>query len=240
MRRRADQRHPRRRMAQARDQLGHLHPRQLPAFAGLGALRDLDLQLLAPAQILGRHPEAARRHLLDLGAGVVAVGLRREMRRILAALAAVAARADPVHRHVQRLVRLRRQRAERHARRHEAFADRGHALDLLHRDRRAQRLDVEQVAQVNGRVRAHLRRVPLPEIERRPVARALQQVHRGRLPGVGLAGAARLVEAADRQDVGRAAPGQRVHALDLALDAVHADPADPAGHAGEELGAHRA
>ena len=76
-------------MAQAGDQIGDLHPRQLPALTGFGPLRDLDLQFLAGIQILRRHPKAARGHLFDLGRGVVAVGFGVEMRRVLAAFAAV-------------------------------------------------------------------------------------------------------------------------------------------------------
>ena len=125
VRRRRDQAHPRRRMPQLRDQLGHLDPRQLPALAGLRALSDLDLQLLAVVQVVGRHPEPPARHLLDLGARVVPVRLRLIVRRVLAPLARVRLRPDPVHRHVQRLVRLRAERPEAHPRRHEPLADRG-------------------------------------------------------------------------------------------------------------------
>jgi hypothetical protein len=59
MRRRRDQHHPGRRMAQLGDHLGHLEAGQLPAFAGLGALRDLDLDFLGGAQIFGGDAEAA-------------------------------------------------------------------------------------------------------------------------------------------------------------------------------------
>ena len=65
VRRRRDQHHAGRRMAQARDHLGHLEAGQLAALAGLGALRDLDLDLAALVQIFGGHAEAARGHLLD-------------------------------------------------------------------------------------------------------------------------------------------------------------------------------
>ena len=37
---------------------------ELPALARLRALRELDLDLLRAAQVLGRHAEAARRDLL--------------------------------------------------------------------------------------------------------------------------------------------------------------------------------
>ena len=55
-----------------------LPPGQLAAFAGLGALRHLDLELVGGDEVLGRHAEAARRDLLDLRAQRVA-GLEREV-----------------------------------------------------------------------------------------------------------------------------------------------------------------
>ena len=109
---------------------------QLAALAGLGALRDLDLQLVGAHQVLGRHAEPARRHLLGARALAVAVRQRRVPRRVLAAFAGVAPRAEPVHRHRDRLVRLLADRAERHRRRDEPRDDLLHRLDLLDRDRR--------------------------------------------------------------------------------------------------------
>src|SRR3989442_10633280 len=67
VRRRRDQFDARRRVAQLGDVLGDLASGELAALAGLGALRDLDLQHLGARQVLGRDAEAARGHLLDLG-----------------------------------------------------------------------------------------------------------------------------------------------------------------------------
>ncbi|MPL60913.1 hypothetical protein SDC9_06477 [bioreactor metagenome] len=240
VRRRRDQRHALGRVPQTCDELGHLHARKLAALAGLGALRDLDFQLFAVVQVFGGHAEPARGHLLDLRRRVVAVRFGHEMRRILAALATVRLRADAVHRDVQGLVRLRPERAERHAGGDEALADRGDRFHLLDRHRLAERLDVEQVTDVNRRVRPHHRRILLPQVIARPVAGRLQHVHRLRFPGVLLAGAARLVEAADRQHVLTAKPALRMHLLQLVLDAVQADAGDARMHAREELGHHGA
>jgi hypothetical protein len=66
VRRRRDQLHPRGRVAQFGDVLGDLAPWQLPAFAGLRALGDLDLDLLGACKIFGGHAEAPRGDLLDL------------------------------------------------------------------------------------------------------------------------------------------------------------------------------
>ena len=95
---------------QPRDLGGHLVARQLPALARLGALGDLDLQLVRERGVLGRDAEAPRRDLLDARVALVA-----EARRVLAALAAVRAAAEPVERDRDRLVRLCRERAVRHA-----------------------------------------------------------------------------------------------------------------------------
>ena len=80
VRRRADQRHARRRVPQLGDQPRYLEARQLPALAGLGTLRDLDLDLAAGVQILRRHPEPPRRDLLDRRVRVVAIRPRRRPR----------------------------------------------------------------------------------------------------------------------------------------------------------------
>ena len=239
VRRRRDQRHAGRRVPQLRDQLRHLDPRQLPALAGLRTLGDLDLQLLAVVEIVRRHPEPPARHLLDLGARVVAVALRRVVRRVLAPLAGIALRADPVHRHVQRLVRLGAQRAQAHPRRHEPLADRGDALDLVERHRSRHRLEIEQIAQMDRRARLHRLGILLPDIVRPPVTGRLQDMHRPRLPGVTLARAPRLVEAADRQHRVAAAEPEVVHLLDVPLHAGDADAGDPRQHPREILRHHR-
>ena len=227
-------------MPQPRDQIGDLHPRKLPTFAGLGALRDLNLKLFALVQVLGGDAKPARRDLLDLGGRVVAIGLWVEMRGIFAAFAAVGLRTDPVHRHVQSFVRLRAQRAQRHARRDKALADRGDAFHLFQRHRRAQWLHIHQIAQVDRRIGPHLVRKLLPQLVRRLVARHLQHVHRRRFPSMGLAGFARFIEAADGQNVCAAGPAFGVHFFGLGLQAADADAGNPAEHAGEVFRAHRA
>ena len=134
MRRRRDQAHARRREPHARDVPVDLVARKLAAFAGLRTLGHLDLQLVGVRQVVDVHAEAARRHLLDRRAARVAVRVGHVARRILTALARVRAPADPVHRDRERLVRLARQRAERHRSGREALDDLGGRLDLLERD----------------------------------------------------------------------------------------------------------
>ncbi len=102
VRRRRDQADPGPGIAQARDQFVHLVARQLAALAGLGALRDLDLQHFGVDQVLSGDAEAARGDLLDLAAlgGAIACG-------IFTAFAGIAAAAEAVHGNRQSLVRFR-------------------------------------------------------------------------------------------------------------------------------------
>ena len=137
VRRRADQAHAGRGVADAGDVLVHLAARQLAAFAGLGPLRHLDLQFVGVGQVPDGHAEAAGGDLLDGGAPRVAVGQRLEAFGILAAFARVAAAAQAVHGDGQRLVGFCRDRAEAHRAGAETFDDFAGRLDFLQRDRSA-------------------------------------------------------------------------------------------------------
>ena len=137
VRRRRDQPHARRRVADRADVLVDLVAGQLPALAGLRALRHLDLELVGVDQVVDRHPEAARGDLLDRRAAAVAVGVGGEAHGVLPALARVRAPAEAVHRDRERLVRLARDRAEAHRAGAEAAHDLLRRLDLLERDRLA-------------------------------------------------------------------------------------------------------
>ncbi len=75
------------------------------------------------------------------------------------------------------------------------------ALHLFQRDRFAQRLDRQQIAQMDRRVRLHRLGIGLPDLIGRLVTCHLHQVHRLRTPSVGLTGFACLVEATNRQNV---------------------------------------
>src|SRR5262249_20533737 len=78
VRRRRDELDAGRGIAQLGDVLGDLLAGQLAPFAGLGALRDLDLQHLGRREVLGGPAEAAGGDLLDLRFERIA-GLERDV-----------------------------------------------------------------------------------------------------------------------------------------------------------------
>ena len=131
MRRRRNQADAGRRMPHARNGRVDLVAGQLAAFAGLGALRHLDLHHVGVDEIFRRHAEAARGDLLDRRAHAVAVRQRLEAIGFFAAFAGVRLAADPVHGDRERGVRLARDRAERHGAGGEALDDVLGRLDLV-------------------------------------------------------------------------------------------------------------
>ena len=147
MGRRRDQSHARSRVANLGDEVIDLVAGQLAAFAGLGALRHLDLQLVGVDQVIAGDAEAARRHLLDRAAAPVAVGIALEAGGIFAALAGVALAAQPVHRDGEVFVRLLADRSEGHRAGLEALDDLAGRLDLFDRYRLVPGFELEQAAQ---------------------------------------------------------------------------------------------
>ena len=89
MRRRRNQGDAGNAVTQFTDVLADLVTGQLSALAGLGALGDLDLQLIGIHQVVRRDPEAARSDLLDGAAPQVAIGVRSVTTRVLAPLAGI-------------------------------------------------------------------------------------------------------------------------------------------------------
>src|SRR5688572_15574819 len=105
------------------DMLVDLVAGQLAALAGLGTLRDLDLDVIGVDQIFGGDAESARGDLLDRRSHGIAVGKRHETIALLAALAGVRATTDPVHGDGERGVRLAADRTEAHGAGGEALDD---------------------------------------------------------------------------------------------------------------------
>src|SRR5471030_1986573 len=175
VRRRRNQAHARHREAQRGDVFRHLVARQLAAFAGLGALRHLDLDLVGRIQIGRRHAETAGRDLLDARTQGVpflqwnidddllladdgrhqlalldldAFQFHRVTRRVLAAFAGVGLAADAVHGDGQRRVRLGADRTQRHGAGGEALDDILGRFDFVERDGLGRiELELEQAAQ---------------------------------------------------------------------------------------------
>ena len=135
VRRRADERLARLGPAERGDLGRRLLARQLTALARLGALGDLDLELVGPGEVRRRHAEAGRGDLLDPGVASLAVGGRPVPGRVLAALAGVRRPARPLHPDGHGLVGLGAERADAHRARDEAAGDLPGRLDVVERHR---------------------------------------------------------------------------------------------------------
>ena len=135
MRRRTDEAHAGRAMANARDGIIDLAAGQLAALAGLGALGNFDLQLVGIGEVPDGHAKSARGNLLNRRALGVAIGQRIEPLRILPAFAGVAFATQTVHRDRKALVCLGGNGAKTHRAGAKAFHDLAGRLDLLNRDR---------------------------------------------------------------------------------------------------------
>ena len=133
VRRRRDETDAGGRVARASDPRVDLRGRQLAALAGLGALRELDLDVVGMREVHARHAEAARGDLLDRAAPL---GVEQAV-EVLAAFAGVRLRAEAVHGDRERLVRLFRDRAVAHGAGREALHDRLDRFDLVDRHRGA-------------------------------------------------------------------------------------------------------
>src|SRR5579859_6544571 len=193
MRRWTDELHAGLGMAQACNQLGDLVTGELAAFAGLGALSDLDLDLFGVNQVFRRDTESRAGHLLDLVVQQRGRAVNRCIdRRVFAALTGVGACAEQVHGLGDGLVRFRRQRAEAHGRGDEILNDAARSFYCLELKFWAGGADFEQVAEVRGLQLAGLRSEGRPWRESKSRAlfcrahRSLQCAHGLRLPGMRL------------------------------------------------------
>ncbi len=161
---------------------------------------------------------------------------------ILAALAGVRLRAELVHRDRQRLVRLGGDRAVRHRAGREPLDDLAHRFDLVDRNRRPARVELEQTAQ-GGEVRRLVvdpARVLLEDVVALGAGGVLQLEHRLGVEQVVLTFAPPLVLAAEfelavRAFLGAARVGDRVAHLDRPRDLVEPDATEAADRAGEVL-----
>ncbi len=234
---RRNQRNPGRRMPQPGDFRGHFVRGQLAAFAGLRTLGHLDLKNLGVGQILDRHAEPGAGHLLDPAIHRVAVGQRPITPRILAALAGVRVRSQPVHGDGQRFVGFLADRTVRHRAGVESLDDLGGRLDLFERNRLA-RHEREQAAERHQIAALVVHRLGVLGIDLRIVLEdgVLQLDDRVGIPEMLFAVEPELVLAAEiefertgfERLEGGAVPRDR-----LARDHVEIAAGDPRGRAGE-------
>ena len=147
VRRRRNQAHARRGVTHLGDVGIDLVAGKLAAFAGLGALGHLDLDVVGIDQIFGGDAETARGHLLDGGPHRVAIFQRLEAVGFFAAFAGIGTPADAVHRNGQRGMRLSADRAKAHRAGRETLDDLARSFDFVQRHARTVGLEVHQAAQ---------------------------------------------------------------------------------------------
>ena len=239
VRRRRNQPDARRREAHLRNPRIYLVAGQLSALARLGALRHLDLQVVRVDEVLARHAEARRGHLLDGAALRVAIRQRDVALRILAAFAGVRPAAQAVHRNRQRLVRFAADRAVGHGAGGEPLEDRFRRLDLVDRNRGTHGLHAEEAAQCGAMcvLRVNGARVFLEDPVLPAARRVLQLEDRFRVEEVIFAVAPPLILAARVQLVdtrGLTAERALVAQARFPGDDIDADAAHARGRVREE------
>ncbi|MNI29076.1 hypothetical protein D3C73_828810 [compost metagenome] len=202
-------------------------PGQLAAFAGLGALGNLDLQHFGVDQVFGGDAEAARGHLLDLAALVGAIA-----RRVFATFAGIAAAAEAVHRNRQRLMCLGRERTEADRCGIEAREQLAGRCDVVQGCRRRRRHQLQQIAQRRGRACMHGIAVLLPRTRVTAARRALQGGHHVRVVHVVFAAVHILQQAADIHALLRI-PGLRAQFACIGIQACETGATDARGGIGE-------
>ncbi len=159
--RRGDQVHPGQGEPGPGDGLVDLHAHELAALTGLGPLGHLDLQLLPRDEVLRRHTEAGRGHLLGGGGDAV-----RPVEGILAPLAAVAAAPRGLHGQDEVALALGADGPEGHGAGPEALEDGRDRLDGLQGQGRGIRAQGQEVAGVDGLVELQGGEVVLVEAPR--------------------------------------------------------------------------
>src|SRR5581483_2613656 len=239
MRGRGDEADSRRGMSGLGDPGVDLRAGQLAAFAGLGALRHLDLQLPRADEVLAGDTEAARGHLLDGAVLRVAVGQRAVALRVLPALARIALATDAVHGDREGLVRLLADRAVGHGACLEASDDAVDRLDFIE-GYGLRRRELQQAAQCRERARLLIDQLGVGLVGC-VVARAhrlLQAVDRLRIEQVMLAVGPPLIHAAGLERVALVPArreGRPVTDQHLLRNGLHADAADARCRPGEVL-----
>src|SRR5438309_7590056 len=137
----------RRRMSDSGNLRIDLVTRKLSAFAGLRALRYLDLQLFSIDQIVAGDAKPSGSNLLDSTVARVSVVIRKVARWILAAFPSIAFTPNAIHRNGQGFVRFFAYGPVGHRACFEAFDDIRHWFDLFDGYRLMRRLKLHQPTQ---------------------------------------------------------------------------------------------
>ncbi|SKZ72348.1 Uncharacterised protein [Mycobacteroides abscessus subsp. abscessus] len=243
MRWRRDEADARRRTTNLGDPRIHLVRRKLAALTGFRALRHLDLDVGAVAQVVRGDTEASRRDLLDRTATPVTVLVVMETTRILAALTGIRPSAESVHGDGQGLVRLGRDRTEAHRAGRETLDDLTRGFDLVDRDRiTIAEVEVEQSTKSchSGRLIVDHLGVFLEHLVLTGARGVLKLEHGVRVEQVVFTLAPPLVLAADRElavcALGRTVVEcQSMSRCDVGGDLVESDTSELAVHSTEEL-----
>ena len=135
MRRGRDQSHSGSGITGLGDNCADFMPGQLPAFPGLGALRDLDLEFVGIDQVIGSHPESSGSDLFYCAAEAVAVRQRNEPSGVFSSFACIGLSSHAIHGQSHGPVRLSADRAEAHSTGAETLDDALERLDLFYIDR---------------------------------------------------------------------------------------------------------
>ena len=152
MRRRRDEGHARCGVAGLADGRVHFAARQMPAFAGLGALGTLDLDFTAVNEVVSGDAEASGGYLFDFIIDGNPIFLREETFRVLAAFAGVASAAQDVHGFGDTFVGFLAKGAVAHGAGAEVMDDGVHAFHFFDGDAAAGRVnEFQEVAKADQR-----------------------------------------------------------------------------------------
>ena len=186
VRRRGNQRYARDGIPGLGNHLVHLEARELTSLARLGALADLDLDLLRIHQVLCRHAEASGSDLLGLAGERNPVHAAVVAGIVLATFAGIGPCTQLVHSQGNGLVRLYAQGTEAHGADHKMLHYLILGLDLVYADRIA--LEIQKIPE-EDRLRGivHKGSELLVFLVAAQPGRNLQGGYGFRIPGVGYA-----------------------------------------------------
>src|SRR5581483_6560283 len=120
---------------------------KLTAFAGFGALSDLDLQFIGVDQVMRRHAKTSGCNLFNGATARIATGQWNEARFVFAAFACIGTATNAIHCNRNRFMRFGADGAERHRSGSEALDDLRSRLYFFDRNRWRCESKLDQAAQ---------------------------------------------------------------------------------------------